>query len=269
MIEEACPGSGVTDQSGDGVGEGGRALEDHLAVPVVVVIRLADAVHRVQVQHHDLPQVVLVHVPQGVIRVRDWAHQPLCLRGADRVGHELVDLVAQPPAHHQLPVSPALGVSPAVQVLVGDGVDGGAVPFNDVPDLIGAFAGLAVDVDLQGRGIVGSGGPEKGHRLLYAVPVQVHELDGLGIGPLERAGIFSPSAADQIDLLLEVLVVLRCPGHRVELLRRTEGTPAQQQQKGGQGQCPNDFPLSHSCRLPAAFFLSIIPYLAAVWYGDF
>lgn len=130
-------------------------------------------------KHRQLPLTVSVQIRHGVFYIirPGQLPNPVLFQCIDRKG---LQLHADPPAHDDLhfPV--------AVHITVGHAVNGEAAALD--------HRHLPVAVSVSGKninfqGLFSIALPEKGQRLLPAVPIQIHHLHRLDIAAGDRGGI--------------------------------------------------------------------------------
>ena len=158
----------------------------------------------------------------------------------DGIAHQVTDRSIHLPAHQDLTACRL------AEFQVVDGLDLGADPFDAGPWLVLSRLILAENDDFQ-RGFC-LDIPEEGHGLLDAVPVHIHQLDGLAVLAAQGRNILGASLFC-VDLGLEVHIGLRGFGQSVHLLHTAEDTAGEAHQAEEQGHETQDLSC-HGVGLP-------------------
>ena len=195
--------------------------------------RLVVAVGSQQQKAGDAVAVELLKGQTGVVAL----HQ-LHRAGPHIVDGDGLDVGADLPSYDQL--LPTV----AGEILIVNGVDGGAAALDDGGQLIAVLTGVE-HVNFQGLFTVAEA--EKGQRLVPSVAVDVHHLEGLDVPPGGGSHVFVALRQQLIQLAGEGGVFRGQAGQGEQLLHGTVH-PASGQQQAGQQQQPQQgraFQMSH------------------------
>ena len=213
--------------------------------PIVIGRRAAALVVR-GIHHNgdDLLLIVLIHIFDGVTGVIGSCHQLGHIAVFNRIGREDIDRAGNTPAHDQL-----LGGG-AVQLAVDHRVDHITVARNGAVLCVAALAVRLENADLQ-RMLLTGGVPQEGQRLIYAVAVQILQLNGLGMGAGDRRSILIAHIQQGFQAGLKAFILRRRVGQGVKLLRCAQSAAGQCHCQCRRQQ-PQQDPLSHRAPPPFA-----------------
>ena len=160
---------------GGSIRQGGGGREGQHPVPAVIVLDTGAAALLLRLGQDHFLLAIAVQI-RGQVPVVGTAHDLRGLAVGDGVPHQGAQ------GGPRLPADQHVALSGAPQVDVLDGVNLAAHPLDPGIDLVLPLVVLLKDHDAQ-RG-VRVRVPEKGHGLLEAVLVHIHQLDGLPVLPV-------------------------------------------------------------------------------------
>ena len=190
-----------------------------LAVVPGVAVRHA-AVLLAAVEHRQLLPAVTVEIAHGVAEV-GGGEQVERLAAAQGVNGEHLQLRAA------LEADKDLAAAVAVEVIVRDGVDRAGGPLDEGHLLVAVAVG-AEEVDLHGPLVRRLA--EEGHRLLYAVAVEIDHLHALEVTARDGRSVLRAVGEQGVDLRFERGVFRRKARQGIELVGRDVRRAAAEQQ---------------------------------------
>ena len=172
------------------------------------------------VEHRQLLPTVAVEIAHGVAEV-GGGEQVERLAAAQGVNGEHLQLRAA------LEADKDLAASVAVEVIVRDGVDRAGGPLDEGHPLVAVAVG-AEEVDLHGPLVRRLA--EEGHRLLYAVAVEIDHLHTLEVTARDGRSVLRAVGEQGVDLRFERGVFRRKARQGIELVGRDVHRAAAEQQ---------------------------------------